>query len=302
MRFFDLHCDTLYESLKTKSRLKDSNLHVSIDKGKNYDAWIQCFAVWIPDDHRGDKAYQLFKDAVEELNYSEINQYIRGNDLKELLDSDKGSGAVLTVEGGGVLAGDISKLYDLKKHGVKAITLTWNGSCEIGDGIGVMEPVGLTEFGKTCVQEMEKLDIFVDVSHASEKLFYDVVEISKKPIIATHSNSKNICSHRRNLSNEQFSLIKSSGGIVGVTFCDEFLKDGGNADFSDVLKHIDHFLSLDGENHIAIGSDFDGADILKSLNGIEDVGNLYEFILKHNYKETLVDKIFFKNAYDFFVK
>lgn len=287
MDFFDLHCDTLYEMAVNGKKFSSNELHISLECQDKFSQWVQCFAVWIPDNVRGHKAINLFDSCLEK--FSQIKNLAKGTSLKP----------VLTVEGGAVLAGDLSRIEYLKQNDVKIITLTWNGSCELGDGVGVEHPKGLTAFGRECIQALEKNDIIVDVSHASEPLFWDVLNIAEKPVVATHSNSKYVCAHQRNLSDEQFNAIAKSGGLVGITFCDEFLKEGAGATFNDILKHLDHFLSIGGENVLAIGSDFDGADVLKCMPRVESILDLFEFLLKHNYKEALLRKIFHKNAYNF---
>lgn len=287
MNFFDLHCDTLYEMAVNGKDFDSEELHVSLASQDKFSQWIQCFAVWIPDDIRGSKAISLFDSCLKK--FEQIKNLAEGTSLKP----------ILTVEGGAVLAGDLSRIKYLKQNDVQIITLTWNGSCELGDGIGVEHPKGLTKFGRECIRALEKNDIVIDVSHASESLFWDVLDIVEEPVVATHSNSKYICGHKRNLSDNQFKAIAKSGGLVGITFCDEFLKEGSGSTFDDVLKHLDHFLSIGGENVLAFGSDFDGADILKCMSGSESVLDLFEFLLKHNYKETLLRKIFHKNAHNF---
>lgn len=307
MCFFDLHCDTPYRMFNENASLNKNDIHVSLLKGLRYSPWIQCFAIWIPDDVRGKNAIKLFDKIYNNLkleietNKNFITLCKDRNDIKIVPQLNK-CGAILTIEGGAAIAGNIKMLDYFKACGVKIITLTWNGSCEIGDGILVKEAKGLTEFGKKAIQRMEDLDIIVDISHASEKLFYDVVEIAKKPIIATHSNSRSICSNPRNLTDRQFKVIKNLKGLVGINFCKNFLNKSGKADFSDILKHIEYFLSLDGEDVICIGSDFDGADMPEDISGIESMSNLYEYLLKRNYREVLVNKIFFDNAYNFFLK
>lgn len=288
MNFFDLHCDTLYEMSVHGKKLDEGSLHVSLQSAQGFSTWIQGFAIWIPDEMKKNEIGKYFDDCVSK--FEKIKGLSKGTSLTP----------ILTVEGGAALLGDLSRIDYLKEKGVKALTLTWNGPCELGDGVGVEKSRGLTEFGRRCVKRLEEEDIAVDISHASEKLFWQVVELSKKSVIATHSNSKKICSNKRNLSDEQFKAIIKSGGIVGINFCDEFLKDDGGATFDDVLKHVDHFLSIDGEDHLCIGSDFDGCTILKCMSGTESVGELFEFFLKHNYSESLLEKIFFKNAYNFF--
>ena len=179
------------------------------------------------------------------------------------------------------------------------MTLTWNGVCEAGDGAKVDNPKGLTKFGKNLVKKLEENDIIIDISHASEKLFYDVAEICEKPIVATHSNCKKVCGNPRNLTDEQIKIIKEKGGLIGLTFCKDFLSNSKNASMDDVLRHFEHFLLLSCEDNLAFGSDFDGADTPEEISSIDKIKNLYEYFLKKGYKENLLDKVFFSNAYDF---
>lgn len=307
MRFFDLHCDTLYEMATKNKDIYRNDLDVSIEKSLEYKPYIGCFAVWIPDNLRGEKAFEFFKRCARLLNDFEIKyknkfKICRTVDDLKSITSLKNSGVLLTVEGSAVIAGNISNVEYLSKSGVKIMTLTWNGSCEAGDGIEINNSRGLTKFGKDLVKEMEKYSIIVDVSHASEKLFYDVCSIATKPFIATHSNSKTICDHKRNISDEQFKYIRDIGGIVGLNLCEYFLSNSKESGFESFLKHMEHFLSLDGENTISIGSDFDGATMPKDIYGLESIKKLYEYLLKKNYSESLLDKIFFSNAYNFVSK
>ncbi|MDP4120195.1 MAG: membrane dipeptidase, partial [Bacillota bacterium] len=196
--------------------------------------------------------------------------------------------------------GKLENVKLLSEHGVRAMTLTWNGQNEIGSGVCVENPRGITSFGRGVIHEMEKYKIAVDVSHASEKLFYDVADIAKRPFIATHSNSRAICPHKRNLTDEQFEIISKSGGIVGLVFARDFLTDNVEAKMKDIIRHAEHFLSIGGENSICLGSDFDGTDIPKDMTGIESLETLYELFLRENYNESLLNKIFFENALNFY--
>lgn len=291
MKYFDLHCDTLYELVTKNKNINKNDLHISLEKCRNLEKYFQCFAVWIPDSLRGQEALTFFDSCRKKFLDIRDNYF------------QKNFTPIFTVEGGAVLAGRLDNVRYLKEAGVKILTLTWNGKCEIGDGSGVKNAGGLSDFGKKAVKELENHDIIIDVSHASKRLFYDVVEISTKPFIATHSNSYKICPHRRNLDDEQFNIIKQSGGIVGITFCKDFLKsDPNNVTFDDIRRHIDHFLKLDGENTIAFGGDFDGAVVPECIDSIEKIDNLYEYMCIKNYKENILKKLFFENAYNFLIK
>ena len=303
MKLFDLHCDTLYRAYTENSTLFNDEFHISFHKTKNIQPYIQCLAVWIPDEYRGENAVRLFHSCVGTLK----NQ-IAGTNIvwcKNFADMENvkehQSGVILTVESGAALGGDIKNIKRFAEIGVKMMTLTWNGTNELGDGVGVTENnQGLSRFGRECVRELEQNHIIVDISHASEKMFYDVAAISKKPFVASHSNVKAVCDHPRNLTNEQFEIIKQKGGIVGMNFCRDFLnKNLTNAKMYDIIRIVEHFLSLGGEKTVALGGDFGGADIPSDMTGLESMSELYELFLK-NYSENIVNDIFFNNAYHFF--
>ncbi|GMB10408.1 MAG: membrane dipeptidase [Candidatus Improbicoccus devescovinae] len=285
MDLFDLHCDTLYEMFHKKNK----KMCITHKKIKFINNYVGCFAIWIPPEYYGIRSLNFFLKIFEK-SVEFLNSF---NNKKR---------AILCVENGSVLAGDIKNIDILKKCNVKILTLTWNGSCEIGDGVRVVNPGGLTKFGENVIKNLEKNNIIVDISHASEKLFYDVCSVTKKSIVATHSNSKKICDNSRNLTDDQFEIIKKSQGIVGINFCNDFLVESGRADIIDIFRHIEHFLSLSGENTVCIGSDFDGANLLDSIHDVSEIYKLYEFMLVKNYNEKLVKKIFFNNAYEFFKK
>lgn len=305
MKFFDLHCDTLYRCVKENKNLFDNNFHVSISKGKDFDLWIESFAVWISDELTNFEAAEFFNIAVEELKkqqklcngrlkcVKDMNAVLIKNEREEC----KG---LLALEGSKALNKDLNRVEFMKKCGVKYITLTWNGDCDIGSGCGMKKPTGLTNFGKDVINLMNEFSIIPDLSHASDKLFYDTVNYSKKPIIATHSNSRTICNNNRNLTDDQFKIIRDMGGIVGINFCRDFLREDGNPDFSDIKNHVDYFLSLSGEKTLCIGSDFDGADMPNKISGVESINSLYNYFLSNGYKKSLIDDIFFNNAYEFF--
>lgn len=303
MQLFDLHCDTLYRAYTENSTLFNDNFHISFNKSRNISPYVQCLAVWIPDEYRNDSAKELFLGCVEKLAEQLKNTNIKWcrtkTDIEEVKAQRK-TGVILTVEGGAVLGGKLENIALLKQYGVRMMTLTWNGRNELGDGIGEDSDNGLSDFGRKVIKELENNNIIVDVSHAGEKMFYDVAEIAEKPFAASHSNSKSVAPHRRNLTDEQFNIIKNSGGLVGLNFCRDFLnKVATNAEMYDIIKNTEHFLSLGGEKTLAMGGDFDGADIPQDMSGIESMHKLYEMFLKH-YSQSLVDDIFFNNAFNFF--
>ena len=302
MRFFDLHCDTLYRAYMEKKSIISNDFEISLKKGECFDKWVECMAVWIPDAIRGEAAEKLIYNCHRLL----LGEMAACEDIKTdvgKIDSVRNmaykSNIMLTIEGGAALNGKIENVKKYRDMGFRAMTLTWNGSCELGDGADVENSNGLTEFGKRVVSEMEKYGMVVDVSHASDKLFYDTAQIAKRPFIATHSNSRTVCSHRRNLTDEQFNIIKNSGGIVGINFHKYFLSEE-NASLKDIIKHTEYFLSLGGEDTVAVGSDFDGGELPDDMSSISDLHKIFDEFARLNYSQTLIDKLFFKNAFNFY--
>ena len=239
MRYFDLHCDTLVACLDQNKSLIDNDLHVSVKKGDRFAPYVQCAAVWLPDSVRGAAALQYFdRHAAYFRKMAETGAFTvleTGEDL-EKLGNKQGTAFILTVEGGSAVAGDLKNIHHLRENGVRVMTLTWNGSNEIGSGVMSGDKFGLTPFGKLAVKEMEKEGIVIDVSHASEALFYDVAENTERPFIATHSNSKVLCKHPRNLTDDQFRIICNRGGLVGLNYFKAFLNDDpAKADIEDLF-------------------------------------------------------------------
>lgn len=289
MRLFDLHCDTLYRIHTENLSIHDSVLSVTPQKAEFLEDYTQLMAVWIPDSIRGLKAFEFFRSCADVYNkfYLPLN-----NENRRFY---------LSVENGAVIGGDLSKIPELKDFGAKAVTIVYNEDNELGSGAFSDSSFGLTDTGKRAVKEFEKNDIYIDLSHSSLRTFYDVAEISDKPIIATHSNSFSICPHKRNLTDEQFEIIKRSGGVVGINFYPPFLNpEESEASINDVIKHIYHFLSLGGVDTLCIGSDFDGCDALKELDSIDKMSFLYEELLKSGFNEQVVQKIMYINAHNLF--
>ncbi|MBQ1985226.1 MAG: membrane dipeptidase, partial [Clostridia bacterium] len=223
-----------------------------------------------------------------------------GADIEEM-ENKQGTGMILTVEGSAVLNGKLENVAHLRDRGVRMMTLTWNGSNEVGSGIMSKDSFGLTPFGVLAVKEMERLGIAVDISHASEKLFFDVAEHSTRPFVASHSNAKALCKHPRNLSDEQIKIMCQRDCLVGLNYFKAFLNDEPDkADVEDLYRHAEHFLSLGGANILAMGSDFDGASMPNGITGLESMEDVANVFLRHNLPEALVNKIFFENAAEFF--
>ena len=185
--------------------------------------------------------------------------------------------------------------YELSKTG-EIGTVTWNGENELGYGAVDSTGGGLTEFGKEVVKRMNTLGMAVDVSHLSERGFWDVAEISKKPFIASHSNAKAICDHARNLTDDQIRALIKAGGVAGINFCASFLNDSKKANVKDIVKHIEHMLSCGAEDNIGLGTDFDGISLAPDdVNNAGAVYMIFDELKKLGYSDELIEKISHKN-------
>ena len=224
MKFFDLHCDTIGECCKNKYSLRKNNLHLSLEKAKDFDEFTQVFAIWIPDELRKAKAMAYF-DKVCDYYKAEL---LRNKDVltsyNPLNKDEKRMKAILAVEGGAALGGTIDGLYHLYDRGVRILTLTWNSPNEIASG--AFSDGGLTEFGKEVVKKCGKLKMVIDVSHLNRQSFFDVAENTEKPFIASHSNPDIVetnSGRKRNLTDEQIEVIRSRGGLLGLNLYKDFL-------------------------------------------------------------------------------
>jgi len=261
---------------------------------------IQFFAAWIGSQQkygsplkRGlrliDKYYQMIS------NFSKtLKPILKFEDIESMQENQLGT--ILTVEGGEVLEGELSNLRILYKLGVRLMTLTWNNRNEIGDGI--METAsqgGLSVFGTHVVKEMNRLGMVIDVSHLSEKGFWDVISLSDDPIVASHSNAAALCPHPRNLSDNQIKAIADKKGVIGINFYPNFLS-GGEAKVDDIIRHIEYIAGLTTVDIVGFGSDFDGIDALPAgIEGPQSFPVIVDRLLRLNYKEEDVQKIMYKN-------
>lgn len=327
LKVFDLHCDTLdrlafygdpsvpggfalHDAGVPRSRmatLADNDAHVSLSRTKPF-AWCQCFAVFIPDEARGDAAWGLFERvlATFERELDRCEGALSQARTMEDVDSAHGAGAtaaLLTVEGASFLEDDgavEARLDALADAGVRMVTLTWNGENALGSGHDTQG--GLTGFGRTMVRELERRGIVVDVSHLNDAGFKDVCDAATRPFAASHSNARAVCGHPRNLADWQLRELADRGGIAGLNFCVQFLSDvHADPTRDDVLRHVDHVLETAGERVLALGSDYDGCDVPSWLNPCDRVGDLHA-LLAREFGTEIADRVFFENARDFFAR
>lgn len=300
---FDLHCDTalalLGENLKQTASLKHNDCHIDLDRASTLGGYAQCFACFTTTVGGGPKPVEVFEREIDtilremERNYQQISLTYTPEEISQNLEKGIMSG-ILTIEGPAGFGFDPELLEDLHRLGFRITTLGWNeknpltGSHKTGGG--------LTDLGKAYVKEAQRLGMVVDVSHISDEGFWDIMEITQAPVIASHSNSRSVCNVSRNLTDEMFLTICKTGGVTGINLCPDFL--GINPNLDTVCDHIFHFLTLDPTGkHIALGGDLDGIGSLpEGFTGVQDYEKLAQRLLERGLSEQQVRDIFWNNA------
>jgi membrane dipeptidase len=287
--------------------LDDSPLDVSLNKLSEYSERAQMMAVWSDCRISDETAFVAFHKIVDYLNF-EVERLdcdtVYARSAGAFAGDDKRTKLFLSVEDARLLCNRIDRLKILYARGVRFLIPVWGGSSIIGGAHDTNE--GLTEFGKQVVNECSNLGIITDVSHASEKTaeeILDAASLNGKTVMASHSNSYSVCPHSRNLRDYQFEAVKRLGGIVGLSLCNLHISGKETAEIDDVIKHIEHYMSLGGEDTVALGCDFDGTDYLpKGLENVSKMPLLANRLAALNYSDALIDKIFYANAKAFIEK
>ena len=300
----DLHCDTLtdcmYAASEIPDTLDDPARSLSLSNIPEDVHWAQFFAVFLPDRLRGEEAVRFFDASHENFERQMQKFSSRVSPCRNVADMERAwaagkTAAFLSGENGSAFAGDLSRIEKLKRQGVCAVTLTWNGENELGSGNVTNR--GLTDFGRAAVREMERCGILVDVSHLNDAGLEDVFETAEKPFVATHSNARAICAHKRNLTDAQVKEMVRRGCLIGLNYYGVFLRDDGNVrSLDDLYRHIAHFFDLGARKDLALGSDFDGADLPECLSSPEKIAEVYDYLLSRGLTQQEIDGIFYDNA------
>ncbi len=217
--------------------------------------------------------------------------------------------AIITIEGGEPLEEDIGALRMMYRLGVRSLTLTHFPRNELGDGSGADSGSHLSKFGREVVEEMNRLGMLIDISHLNETGFWDVMELSQDPVLASHSNCRALCSHHRNLTDDQIKALADNGGVMNLSFCAGFIKEGVNnretlykVTLNDWLDHLDHAVNLVGPNHIGLGSDLDGGCGFPGLDDVTMFPELTRGMISRGYADHEIKKILGTNDLRVFKK
>ena len=352
MKVIDMHCDTISELLMRKENgnqeeLRRNSLHIDLQRMRESRYLLQNFALFVPLEEGRDpweRVCALYGHYQEELerNRDILAPVLTFPDIARNEAAGKMS-ALLTVEEGGVCRGEMGKLRELYRMGVRMITITWNFDNEMGhpnfspglrprmkevmkafractpgtedwkerqrEAQAVFDRYkhipnlteGLTEKGREMVAEMELLGIIPDVSHLSDAGFYDVLEVTKKPFAASHSNARAVCPCVRNMTDHMIARLSERGGVMGLNFCADFLEEKpvgkqNPGTMEAVVRHAKHIANTGGIEVLGLGSDFDGIDTHEELRGVQDMEKLWDALRKGGFSEEQLDRIFYKNV------
>ena len=303
---FDLHCDTalalLGKNADQSGSLLNNNCHIDLRRAKNLSAYAQFFACFTTPEmeqwfHRSPVLmFELELASILreiEKNHEMISLCYTAEDIIENRKDGKAS-AILSIEGPAGFGYDPQLLEDLYKIGFRMTTLGWNESNLLAGSHRTGE--GLTDLGREYVKEAQRLGMLIDVSHISDRGFWDIMEITEGPVIASHSNSRKIHNVSRNLTDEMFAAICQTNGVAGLNMYDEFI--GQSKDLDAAVNHVLHFLELDPSGkHIALGGDLDGCDTLpEGFQGVQDYPILAKKMLDSGIDSHTVENIFWNNA------
>ncbi|MGM9660313.1 MAG: dipeptidase [Faecousia sp.] len=303
---FDFHCDTalalLGEDLNQAGSLRKNALHIDLERAGELGGYAQCFACFTTS--LMEEFHNLSPIVMFERELATIQREVDKN--KDLISiayttqeiaENRAAGkmsAILTLEGTAGFGHDPALLEDLWAIGFRVSSLGWNeknpltGSHITGGG--------LTDQGREYVREAQRLGMRIDVSHISDEGFWDILKITEAPIIATHSNSRAVWNHSRNLTDDMFRAICETGGVAGYNACRGFT--GENPNLDTICDHILHFLELDPSGkHIALGGDLDGVEETPDgFDGIQSYPALARRLLQRGLEEQTVMDIFWNNA------
>lgn len=340
MKVVDMHCDTISALLHKKRAgeavsLRENGGHLDLKRMQKGKYLLQNFALFVElksCEDPWDEVQAMLRLYEEEMqkNADMILPVLTAGDIKKNAKQGKMS-AMLTVEEGGVCGGSLAKLDALYAQGVRMMTLSWNypnelchpnlnrdqgrvvrETANISDTLKADEMIkaylntpdvqnGLTETGRVFVEHMEEIGMIVDVSHMSDAGFYDVLQCTKKPFVASHSNARRVCPCVRNLSNDMIRNIGERGGVIGLNFCADFLTQLPAGVYNPgtieaIVVHARHIATQGGVDCLGLGSDFDGIDTHAELPGADHMEKLWEVLKKGGFTERELDKIFTENV------
>lgn len=323
MKVIDMHCDTIAELYKNHqaggtASILENDLMIDLKKMKAGDYGIQNFALYVGLEEAAGKPFEYCMNLLDtfyremEAHPEEIGIVKSYSDMEKNWQQGKMS-ALLTIEEGGVCQGNLAFLRNFYRLGVRMMTLTWNYENELAfpnrkvtlpDGSRKVVPDtenGLTDTGVEFVQEMERLGMIIDIAHLNDAGIWDVFANTKKPFVASHSNARALCSHPRNLTDEMIKALAERGGVMGINYYSNFLRNRKPEDpdvgyVRDMVEHIKHIKNVGGIQCIGLGSDFDGVDCELEMGDASKLSMLSDAMSLAGFTTGEIEAVFYKNV------
>lgn len=311
MYTIDLHCDTLDKLTKPwhRGNILHNPYHVDLCRLERSHTLVQGFSTFFfighyPEDVREEKAYRGVLDRIGTFHQCVYEAKGRLFPIRTFEDiehcrKEQKVGGILTMEDAMPLAGKPERVEEFYQYGIRLITFTWNYENSLGypnsREASVMEK-GLKPFGFQALEEMDRLGILADVSHLSDGGFWDVVSHSKNPVIASHSNAREVTPHQRNLTDEMIRAIAEKGGVIGLNLCPAFLGNDAKSSISNMMRHIRHIYRVGGEDVLALGADFDGMSGKLQIDSCDKMEDLAVALRRHKMPERMIEKMWYGNA------
>ena len=302
----DSHCDTpmLFDEgyeLCQRSNVALVDLHKMYEGGLD----VATMAAYLKQEERDDaslqrateKAWRLLRGIRERVECRGGNALLCSTPNEVRSAKAAGKKIIMpAIENGYAIGRDLSNIEKFRNDGVVYMTLCHNGDNDICDSArGNGEHGGLSPFGRSVVAEMNRVGMVVDLSHASEQTFYDVLEASSVPVVCSHSSCKALCDHPRNLTDEQLRAIAAKDGVVQVTMYKGFLVESGDATLGDFMRHLEHAISVAGIDHVGIGTDFDGDGAVQGCSDASQLINITRELLRRGYCDADITKLWGEN-------
>ena len=314
----DTHCDidvrNFTDSINYSQNL---NTQCNIPKMESGGLDVAWFVVYTGQGELNDEGYeQAYNNAISKFNAIQnlVNIYapekiglaLTSEDVKKIHSSGK-KVAMIGIENGYPIGLDIKNVEKFYDMGARYMSLAHNGHSQLsdsntGESDGVYLHNGLSELGVEVIKEMNRLGIMIDISHPSKEAIRQMIEISKAPVIASHSSARTLCNHSRNLDDEQLGWIKENGGVVQTVAFKSYLNSekskpnsNNKVDISDFVDHIDYLVKKIGINHVGISSDFDGGGGIEGWKDASETFNVTLELVERGYSETEIEKIWSGN-------
>ena len=298
----DLHCDTIMQLLDhpDSGDLYRNTWKIDIEKLQKAHSKVQDFALFINLGETNDP-YGRYEE-MRNLCTTQIHLYgehiqhvLSYQDVESVYESGK-IGALMSIEEGGVLGGDLDKLKQAYQDGVRLITLTWNYPNGLGEPHCGEQHKKLTPKGIEFVEAMQDLGIIVDCSHLNDAGTEQLGDILDAPFIASHSNAREVTAHTRNLPDNLIKLIANKGGVIGLNFAQSFLGTSPVSRIEDIVKHGLYLINKGGEDVVALGTDFDGIKPNTEIKDASEMYRLYDAFKEAGLSVEQCEKLFWKNA------